>query len=144
MKVQIECGQCQTKLAVDTQHAGKKGRCPKCKAEFIIPGEEPQPAAPAASPQPPPPPESAGYEDSVGRGAVEDGPKLCPSCDELRRYALEQLARCVHGDAKPTCRRCTIHCYDTDHRERIQAVMRFAGPRLVLRNPMDVIRHIRG
>ena len=57
------------------------------------------------------------------------------------KVSLERLARCVHGDEKPTCRRCTIHCYDADHRERIRAVMCYAGPRMVLRHPIDAIQH---
>ena len=77
-----------------------------------------------------------------GRHGTEE--KLCHNCDELRRYALEQLAKCVHGDAKPTCRRCSIHCYDEDHRDRVRAVMRYAGPRMLLRHPIDVIRHAGG
>jgi len=77
-------------------------------------------------------------------GRHDTNGKLCLSCGELRRYALDQLARCVHGDAKPTCQRCTVHCYDEDHRDRIRAVMRYAGPRMLLRHPIDVIRHACG
>ena len=73
--------------------------------------------------------------------AHHHGPPLCESCDELLRYAHGKIERCTHGDEKPTCRRCSIHCYGPVHRERIRAVMRYAGPRMLLRHPLVVLRH---
>ena len=67
---------------------------------------------------------------------------LCDSCSELFRYAQQRVESCPHGSKKPTCRRCTIHCYDTDHRGRIRAVMRYAGPRMLFRHPLLAIRHM--
>jgi len=75
-------------------------------------------------------------QDGKSRG----GP-LCESCNELLRYAHGQIEECVHGEGKPTCRKCTIHCYDAGHRARIRAVMRFAGPRMLFRHPLAVLRH---
>jgi len=66
----------------------------------------------------------------------------CESCSELFRYAQQRVESCPHGSKKPTCRRCTIHCYDTDHRDRIRAVMRYAGPRMLFRHPLLAIGHM--
>ena len=73
--------------------------------------------------------------------AHHHGAALCESCSELLCYARGQIEACVHGDRKPTCRRCSIHCYDADHRERIRRVMRYAGPRMLLRHPVGALRH---
>ena len=57
---------------------------------------------------------------------------LCPECDELGAYARERLARCPFGPAKPTCKLCPVHCYRPAMRERVRAMMRHAGPRMLL------------
>ncbi len=67
---------------------------------------------------------------------------LCPRCVELMRYAARRLERCVFGDAKPTCSNCTVHCYTADKREEVRVVMRYAGPRMLLRHPVLGIGHL--
>ena len=67
---------------------------------------------------------------------------LCAGCGELLQYATRRLERCVFGDAKPTCANCAVHCYSADMRERIRVVMRWAGPRMLLRYPILGIRHL--
>lgn len=57
-------------------------------------------------------------------------------------YAETRLAHCPFRDAKPTCRRCEIHCYCPEMRARIAVVMRFAGPRMLVRHPVLVLRHM--
>jgi hypothetical protein len=71
----------------------------------------------------------------------EDSP-LCEECAELFSYALARLERCPNGEEKPSCRRCLIHCYRPDMRERIRLVMRYAGPRMLLHKPLLAIRHM--
>jgi hypothetical protein len=68
--------------------------------------------------------------------------QLCPDCRELMAYAEKKLHTCPQVENKPTCLKCTIHCYDDGHRERIRNVMRYAGPRMLLRHPIMAIRHI--
>jgi YbgA-like uncharacterized protein len=68
--------------------------------------------------------------------------QLCVECAELLDYAEDKTASCPHGANKPTCQHCKIHCYDPEHRERIRNVMRYAGPRMLLRHPVDAIRHL--
>ena len=70
-----------------------------------------------------------------------EGALLCRDCRELESYACRRLERCVFGDDKPTCANCTVHCYKADMRERVRAIMRWAGPRMVWRHPLLAIRH---
>ena len=70
------------------------------------------------------------------------GGRLCVECTELAKHACRRLERCVFGDVKPTCSNCVVHCYRADMRERVRDVMRWAGPRLLLRHPVLAIRHM--
>ena len=70
--------------------------------------------------------------------------ELCPDCRELLDYAHERLDKCPFGEDKPTCAKCTIHCYQSDMRERVTAVMRYAGPRMMSRHPILTMHHILG
>ncbi|HJE38150.1 MAG TPA: nitrous oxide-stimulated promoter family protein [Candidatus Amulumruptor caecigallinarius] len=64
------------------------------------------------------------------------------SCNALERYAHARLDRCPHGEGKPSCRRCTIHCYSPSMRRLMQEVMRWSGPRMVWRHPLMALRHL--
>ena len=68
--------------------------------------------------------------------------ELCLGCDCLFEYASYRLAKCPYGEEKPTCVKCPIHCYGRDKREMMKEVMRFAGPRMLLRHPILAIRHL--
>ncbi len=67
---------------------------------------------------------------------------LCPECQELLDYAIGRLDKCPFGVGKPTCAKCSVHCYRPDFRRRIREVMRFAGPRMLLRHPVSAIGHL--
>lgn len=67
---------------------------------------------------------------------------LCPDCSELHQYAMGRLDRCPFGEQKPTCANCTIHCYKPEMRQRIREVMRYAGPRMLLRHPILAVFHM--
>jgi hypothetical protein len=67
---------------------------------------------------------------------------LCAECAELHDYARRRLERCVFGEAKPTCAKCTVHCYKASMRERVRVVMRWAGPRMLWRHPVLAVRHM--
>ena len=66
---------------------------------------------------------------------------LCSECHSLLEYSHQRLEQCQYNDDKPTCRKCPVHCYRTTMRVEIRRIMRFSGPRLALRAPMDWIRH---
>jgi hypothetical protein len=70
------------------------------------------------------------------------GAPLCADCADLFDYAQRRLQRCVFGDAKPNCAKCVVHCYNADMREWIRVVMRWAGPRMLLRHPVLGILHL--
>ena len=70
------------------------------------------------------------------------GRTLCAECGELLDYAYQRLACCPFQGSKPTCAKCPIHCYQPQYRERIKAVMKYAGPRMPLRHPILAARHL--
>ena len=72
----------------------------------------------------------------------EGYPELCSECRSLLEYAHVRLDRCKFGEAKKTCRQCPVHCYKKDMRERMRAVMRFSGPRMMWYHPVDAIKHL--
>lgn len=67
---------------------------------------------------------------------------LCTECQSLLEYSHQRLEQCQYHEDKPTCRKCPVHCYRPTMRKEIRQVMRFSGPRLALRAPMDWIRHL--
>lgn len=69
------------------------------------------------------------------------GGDLCGECGALSDYARRRLERCVFGDAKPTCANCLVHCYNAEMRERVRVMMRWAGPRMMLRHPVQGLLH---
>ena len=70
------------------------------------------------------------------------GPGLCDECRALADYADYRLDRCPYGGEKPTCVNCPVHCYSSRDRERMKKVMRYSGPRMLLRHPVLAIRHL--
>ena len=69
------------------------------------------------------------------------GDVLCESCQEFMDYAEVRLEKCPYGEEKPTCANCPIHCYKPARREQARAIMRYAGPRMLLRHPILAIAH---
>ena len=65
----------------------------------------------------------------------------CPECAELLAYAEKRLEKCPFQDTKPPCASCPIHCYQPHRRDQIKAVMRYNGPRMLLRHPLFAFRH---
>ena len=72
----------------------------------------------------------------------EGNRQLCPECSSLLEYAHARLEHCKFGEQKKTCRQCPVHCYKKDMRERMCAVMRFSGPRMMWYHPVDAIKHL--
>jgi hypothetical protein len=71
-----------------------------------------------------------------------DGHGQCDECEALADYARSRLARCRYQEGKTTCAQCPTHCYKPAMCERIRAVMRYAGPRMLYRHPVLTIRHL--
>lgn len=75
--------------------------------------------------------------DHHGAGTV-----LCPECSDLMAYALMRLDKCPYREDKPVCAKCPSHCYKPLMRERVRAVMRYSGPRMLLRHPLLAVFHL--
>jgi hypothetical protein len=67
---------------------------------------------------------------------------LCPDCQQLADYALQRIDRCPFQAQKPTCAACPIHCYAPARRTQVKQVMKFAGPRMLLRHPCLAVAHL--
>jgi hypothetical protein len=66
----------------------------------------------------------------------------CTACQEFLDYAGRRLEKCPYGPAKPTCAKCPIHCYKPQPRELAREIMRYAGPRMMLRHPWLSLTHL--
>ena len=83
-----------------------------------------------------------GDTNQAANSSRTDTRGLCPEFATLLDYALRRLDSCRFGDGKPSCRKCPVHCYRADMRERIRTVMRWAGPRMIFRHPIAATRHL--
>ena len=70
------------------------------------------------------------------------GKSLCPECQALLDYATQRSEKCPFMETKTFCSNCRVHCYKPEMREKIRAVMRFAGPRMVFYHPVMAVRHV--
>lgn len=66
----------------------------------------------------------------------------CPECEELNSYAARRVDHCIFGHEKPVCAKCPVHCYKPEMRDKIKAVMRFSGPRMLLNHPVLTAFHL--
>ena len=67
---------------------------------------------------------------------------LCGECQAIQDHAMARLERCPFQERKSTCARCRVHCFREPQRSQIRDIMRFAGPRMLLRHPILAIRHL--
>lgn len=67
---------------------------------------------------------------------------LCPGCAELAEYAKQRSDKCPFMETKTFCSNCRVHCYKPEMREKIRAVMRFSGPRMIFHHPVAAMRHL--
>lgn len=67
---------------------------------------------------------------------------LCPDCAALDAYARLRSDKCPFMETKTFCSNCTVHCYKPEMREKIRAVMRFSGPRMIFHHPVVAVRHV--
>jgi len=78
--------------------------------------------------------------DHHGEQDRKDG-ALCEACADLLRYARKRLEFCPFHEKKPACAKCPIHCYAPRRRLVVKEVMRYSGPRMLLRHPVLAILH---
>jgi hypothetical protein len=70
------------------------------------------------------------------------GHGLCGECSDLLNYALQRIDKCFYGDQKPVCSKCEVHCYKPAMRNKIKDVMRYSGPRMLLKSPVLSLRYL--
>ena len=75
------------------------------------------------------------------RDLHSSGDALCPECEKLLAFARVRLDHCTFGADKPKCADCPVHCYQPAMREAVRQVMKHAGPRMLLRHPVQAIQH---
>lgn len=67
---------------------------------------------------------------------------LCAACEQVHAYALERSAHCPFQADKPTCLKCPVHCYKPEMRSKVRDVMRYAGPKMMMRHPVLALLHL--
>lgn len=68
--------------------------------------------------------------------------EMCDDCKALFEYAKQRRNKCPHGENKPFCSNCPIHCYKPEMKEKIRLVMRYSGPRMMTNHPILALRHL--
>lgn len=66
----------------------------------------------------------------------------CAACKEFLAYAERRLQKCPYGEDKPTCTNCPVHCYKAKERTLAKDIMRYAGPKMLLRHPWLATVHL--
>ena len=61
---------------------------------------------------------------------------LCEDCMELRDYAFERIDSCMNNDSQVRCAGCPARCYNSEMRDRIQDMIGFSRPRMILHPTM--------
>ena len=85
----------------------------------------------------------AGNHDAATRAETSfAGEPLCPACKAVDDYCVLRTERCRSMAHKTSCEECGNHCYAPAEREQIRAIMRYAGPRMILHHPVAAIRHL--
>lgn len=77
-----------------------------------------------------------------GKKHPAGGLDLCPCCVELLNYAHSRTDRCPRMAEKTFCSKCPSPCYEPARREAIREMMCYAAPRLLLRHPIPVVKHM--
>lgn len=59
----------------------------------------------------------------------------------MQSYAINRLASCRFGEEKTTCRKCPVHCYQEKYRLQMKKIMRYSGPKMLIRHPVLCMQH---
>lgn len=76
------------------------------------------------------------------RNHREGGKHLCSDCAALLDYAHARVDACPFMETKTFCNQCKVHCYRPQQREKIRAIMRWSGPRMLFVHPVLAVRHL--
>lgn len=75
MSIRVVCSNCQAAFLAGDEHAGKRGKCPKCQAAVVVPAASPEVAKAVPPPPVPPPPvrpQPAASKPSAAPGRASD------------------------------------------------------------------------
>lgn len=75
------------------------------------------------------------------RGTYKENMQLCEDCEDVWKFSKQRIDRCPYMEEKTFCSMCKTHCYGR-YREKVKAMMRFGGPRMLLISPIMVIKHL--
>jgi hypothetical protein len=75
------------------------------------------------------------------RGHHRSTVTLCAECYNFLAYATQRIDMCPFQSDKPTCKKCPVHCYTRDMREKARHVMGYAGPRMMIFHPILTVLH---
>lgn len=76
------------------------------------------------------------------RGRHAHKKELCKECQSLLEYAQIRTEKCPFMENKTFCSACKVHCYSKEMQARIQEVMRYSGPRMLLYHPFQAFAHM--
>ena len=69
--------------------------------------------------------------------------QLCPECQELVDFSYMRIDKCPFMETKTFCSECKVQCFRSrpEMQKRIENVMRYSGPRMIVYNPKSVLKH---
>jgi hypothetical protein len=65
--------------------------------------------------------------------------RLCRDCKKLLLYSASKRIICPYNP-KPSCKKCTTHCYSDQFRDAIREVMRFSGLFLIKNGRLGLLK----
>ena len=66
----------------------------------------------------------------------------CAECGSIQRYAEERIGSCPYIESpKPACGLCRTNCFTPELQRRFAQIMRYAGPRMLVRHPLLTLAH---
>jgi hypothetical protein len=68
--------------------------------------------------------------------------ELCEECTALKNFAHKRLSLCPFGEDKGACSNCSVHCYKSEYRIKIKAVMHYTGPWMLVYHPVFSVKHL--
>lgn len=66
----------------------------------------------------------------------------CIDCREIIKYGHDKINKCIHGEEKPFCSKCNVHCYEKNMQKKVKDIMRFSGPRIIFYHPIVSLKHL--
>jgi hypothetical protein len=77
------------------------------------------------------------------RGQRPSATGICEDCGEVIRYAHDRIGECPYvAQSKPACGLCRSNCFTPEMHRRFALIMRYAGPRMMVRHPILTVAHI--